>query len=145
MNPDDLSCAPIVVGIVDDVLHQAFAFALTTSIFQVVVAMAFLASHQLLVACIPVEGIVGASILVDAVWTLAVVGYEPVEVGVPDDDAIVGSKSSGIGILLFCGDGDGDVFSLGIVIIGGGENVPNAVLIGGADESVGAETIECHL
>ena len=67
------------------IFHQRLvAFALSAacdgSVFQAVDAFTFVANYRLAVAG-PFQRIVGATILFQAVWTLAVPGYRSAEVG----------------------------------------------------------------
>ena len=104
--------------------------------------MAFLAGYFLTIGGIPFERIVGSAILFDAVRALAVIGYHATKVGVPDDDAIVGSQVGGVSVLLLIGGGDADVLSFIGSVIRRRVYVPNPILVSSTHESVGAKAIE---
>lgn len=118
---------------------------LDVAVFQVVGSVTFGTRYELAIGWVPCQGIVGASVLIDAVGTLAVVGYDAVEVGLPNDDAVVGSQIGRIGVLLFVGSSNGDVFRLSASVVGSRENVPNAIFVGGTDKGICTIAIEGNL
>ena len=129
--------------VTDAVAHQgsviAFGSTLHCSCVEVVCALALGATYHLAVATVPIQGIIGASILLDTVGTLAipckisVVAIKSSITVASDDNAIVGTQKVVIEAS-FRGGGHRYVLRLVLAIVEVGVDVPSPILEFGGDD-----------
>lgn len=138
--------------VADAVSHQgsviAFGSTLYGSRIEIVGALAFCAAYHLAVVAVPIQGIVGAFILMNAVWALAipseisVVAVDSAIAVASDDDAIVGSQLVIIDVSFYscC---HGYVFRLVLAIVESGIYMPGSILVFGGDDGEVACGCQC--
>lgn len=136
------------------ILHQHLVFftlsaACDGTIFKAINSFALVADHRLSVAR-PLQRIVGAAILQDAVQALPVPGYIAIEVGCAEDETIlccifqvVSCSQIAIVGIVFLGSREDDGFCMVLAIVEGGVDVPGAIYFFGTNHGVGAGSLEC--
>ena len=137
-------------------MHQHLVFfSLSTAcdgtIFKAIYSFTLVTDDRLSVAC-PLQWIVGAAILQDAVKALSVPCYIAIEVGCAEDETILGrilqvvscSQIAIVGIV-FLGSREDDGFSMVLAIIEGGVDIPGAIYFFGTNHGVGAGSLESSL
>ena len=135
-------------------MHQHLVFfSLSTAcdgtIFKAIYSFTLVTDDRLSVAC-PLQWIVGAAILQDAVKALSVPCYIAIEVGCAEDETILDSilqvvSCSQIAIVgvVFLGSREDDGFSMVLAIVEGGVDIPGAIYLFGTNHGVGAGSLEC--